>query len=477
MGLWPITPRPGLLFAFATATLVLIVVGALASIALLRTSLYSVAEREAGREARVVTDMGLAAALSHGALSHRDLRIAASQYHAARQDLPLAGVAIWLPTGRPVFARGTGRMDALHPEPHIATAALRTGATRVADAADPSVGPLLEAAVPLGRRALNAVVELHFTRSGIQETLSQSEHRLYELAGIGALIMFLAILPFLARLAKRLPLPVDPLRRAALAEFEAALARHELVLHYQPKTEIESGRVVGVEALVRWNHRDRGLLGPAEFLPLAESSPQLLKTLTCQVLECAVRDCASWLRDGHDLPVAVNVAPAVLLGTGLVGLVEETLSRHRLDPGMLILELTESALMESEEDVTEQLRAVRDLGVSVSIDDFGTGNSSLSRLRSLPLDELKIDRSFISGISTDGRDLGITRHIVNLGVELGLRVVAEGVEDERTLRVLRALRCEVAQGFYLGRPMPDDQLKWWLAGRETRPTVDALSGP
>jgi EAL domain-containing protein (putative c-di-GMP-specific phosphodiesterase class I) len=113
----------------------------------------------------------------------------------------------------------------------------------------------------------------------------------------------------------------------------------------------------------------------------------------------------------------------------------------------------------------EPLRELRALGVLVSIDDFGTGNSSLSRLRSLPLDELKIDRSFIAGISTDERDLGITRHIVQIGLEMGLRVVAEGVEDERTLRLLRTLGCEVVQGFHLARPMPEEQLRLWLTGR------------
>lgn len=452
---------------FATATLVLMAVGALVSITLLKTSLYQAAAEEAGHEARAVADMGLAAALSHGRLSRRDLEIAAFQYAAARRDLPLTGVVIWLPRARAIFARGSGRADAAHPtESHIAALALATGRTHVANATDPGVGAIVEAAVPLGRRAQDVVAEFHFSRSGIQRTLGEAEQRLYTFTGIGAVIMYLAILPLLGRLARRVRLPADPLRRAALTELKMALARRELIVHYQPKAEIASGRVVGAEALVRWKHPRRGLLGPKEFLPAAESDRQLLTALTCQVLDCAIRDCARWCGDGSELPVAVNVAPAVLLEGPLVALVREALKRHGLDPRMLTLELTESALMQPEEDVTDPLRELRELGISVSIDDFGTGNSSLSRLRSLPLDELKIDRSFISGISTDERDLGIARHIVHLGHELGLRVVAEGVEDERTLRLLRSLGCEVAQGYHLARPLPEDELRLWLASRD-----------
>jgi EAL domain-containing protein (putative c-di-GMP-specific phosphodiesterase class I) len=459
-----LTPRHALLFVFATATLVLMVVGALASISLLRASLYRSAEQAAVQEARAVAGLGLAAALSHGRLTGRDLKIAASQYAAARRDLPLNGVVIWLPSGRAIFTRGVGGADlAESAESGIASAALRTGRTQVAETTERTAGATVEAAVPLGGRAHDAVAEFSFARSGVQHNLSAAERRLYLLTGIGALFMYLAVLPLLARLASRVPLSIDPLRRAAVAELRGALSRRELVVEYQPKGETETGRVVGVEALVRWNHPQRGLLGPGEFLAVAESSRDLLSALTGQVLDCAVRDCAAWLADGRELPVAVNVAPAVLLEGSLVGLVREALSRYQLDARMLTVELTESALMESEAEVTGHLKELRALGICVSIDDFGTGNSSLSRLRTLPLDELKVDRSFIADIATDERALGIIRHIIHLGRELGLRVVAEGVEDERTLRILRTIDCEVVQGFHLARPMPEEQLRQWLA--------------
>ena len=474
---FPLGPRHTLLFVFAASTLALTVAGALASTTLLSSSLDRAAEQDADREARVVTDMGLADALDHGRLSRGDLQLAASQYTAARRDLPLTGVVIWLPPGDAIFARGSGRADAVHPVSHIVVAALRTGTAQVANATDPHAGSVLEAAVPLGRRALGAVVEFHFARGGVQRNLGEAKHSLYALAAVGAAIMYLAILPLLARLVQHVPLAADPFRRAALAELRLALSRDELLVHYQPKVDASSGATVGVEALVRWNHPKRGLLGPLEFLPLAESTPDLLAALTFAVLDRAVRDCTGWRAAGYELPVAVNVAPSVLLGGSLAVQLQEAMRRHDIDPSLLTIELTESALMEPEEDLTEHLRDLRALGVSLSIDDFGTGNSSLARLRSLPLDELKVDRSFITGISTDERDLGITRHIVQLGQELGLRVVAEGVEDERTLRRLRLIGCEVVQGYHLARPMPEVQLRAWLARRPICRSASAPVGP
>jgi diguanylate cyclase len=292
------------------------------------------------------------------------------------------------------------------------------------------------------------VVEFHFSRAGVERNLTSAKGRIYQLTAAAGLVLYLAILPLLARIAKRVPLPTDPARKAALAELETALTGGELILHYQPKIDLSSGVVAGVEALVRWNHPRKGLLSPAEFLPLAESSPDLLAALTYQVLDRAMRDCAAWLRDGRALPVAVNVAAPVLLEQPLGRIVRETLERYSLEPGMLTLEFTESALMEPGADVTAPLADLRSLGISVSMDDFGTGHSSLARLHSLPLDELKLDQSFIAGIAADARDLRITRLIVALGIDLGLRVVAEGVEDKATLDLLRELGCSVAQGFY-----------------------------
>lgn len=448
---------------FALATLLLIGASVLTSLTLLRTSLYTAAKQDAEREARLVANLGLSAALSHGHLSRRDLRLAATEYDVAHHDLPLTGVVLWLPSGRAIFVRGSGKaLSSTHSEPGVVRAALRTGRIEVTDSPSRRMPDTVVAAVPLGRQARDAVAEFPFTRSGIQRNLDAAKSRLYLLSAAAALIMYLAILPLLARLASRIPLPADPVRRHLQTELRTALSKREFVVHYQPKVEIASGALAGVEALVRWKHPRQGLLPPSRFLPAVESSPQLLTGLTCQVLETAARDCAALLEAGHRVPVAVNVAPAVLLDPALVRIVQRTLDRHSLDPRMLTLELTENALMAPGSDVTAPLHELRALGVSVSIDDFGTGNSSLARLRSLSLDEIKIDRSLIAGIATDERDLGIARHIVRLGIDLGLRVVAEGVEDERTLRVLRALDCEIAQGFHLSRPLPDVELRAWI---------------
>ena len=462
------TPRHGVLALFALATLAILSVGVLESRTLLTTSLYKEAEQGAAGEADLAARLGLVAALSSGTLSARDLRLAAAEYDAAQEELPLTGVVVWRPSGSAVFSRGSGRVDAQRPaESDIARMALLRGRTQVRYASDPGVGPTVEAAVPLGRRGLDSVVEFHFSRAAVERNLGAAKRRLYMLTVLAAIVIFVAIMPLLARLAGRVPLPTDPARKAALAALGTGLARRELVLHYQPQAEVSTGRVVGVEALVRWNHPRRGLLSPAAFLPLAESSPGLLAALTCQVLDRAIRDCAGWLDEGRRLPIAVNVAAPVLLEGALVRIVRDTLSRHRLDPRLLTIELTESALMERSTDVTAALVELRDLGISLSIDDFGTGHSSLARLRSLPLDALKIDRSFIANIAENERDLGIARHIVDLGVDLGLQVVAEGVEDEATLGLLQVLGCSVVQGFFLARPLPEGELRRWLESYET----------
>jgi len=271
-----------------------------------------------------------------------------------------------------------------------------------------------------------------------------------------------------ARLARSFRL-TSPFRRAATADLKRGLTQREFVVHYQPKVEITGGQVMGVEALVRWNHPQRGLILPAEFLPTAAEAPSLLAELTAQVLETALNDCASWRDRGLELSLAVNIATEVLLERPLIGLVEGALRANRIAPSWLTLELTEGALSEREAEVTRTLKGLRGLGVSLSIDDFGTGHSSLARVRALPLNELKVDRSFIAGIANDTRDIGIARHVIELGLELGMQVVAEGVEDKPTLEVLRSLGCTMAQGFYISPPLAEDQLRRWLASQPLGP--------
>jgi diguanylate cyclase (GGDEF)-like protein len=242
-----------------------------------------------------------------------------------------------------------------------------------------------------------------------------------------------------------------------LGELRVALEQRQLVLHYQPKLDLVTGEVRGVEALVRWQHPERGLLPPDTFVPTAERTG-LINPLTDYVLDVALGKAARWLEDGLSVPMAVNISARSLLDTGFPDRVLAALSTRRIPAASLILEITETSIMEDPEHSLAALQRLHDAGVYLSIDDFGTGYSSLAYLKRLPVDEIKIDRSFVAALTVDARDRLIVASTVSLGRALGLDVVAEGVEDEQTLVVLQELGCDLAQGFLFGRPEPDPQL-------------------
>jgi diguanylate cyclase (GGDEF)-like protein/PAS domain S-box-containing protein len=255
------------------------------------------------------------------------------------------------------------------------------------------------------------------------------------------------------------------LRRLALVgELRRALDRDELVLHYQPQVDVTTGRVVGVEALVRWQHPDHGLLPPSEFIELAEVSGTI-QPLTKWVVRTAVAQAAALVAAGHPLVMSANVSARNLYDPDLVKGIGEDLAAFGLPPELLMLELTESELVDDPSQVMTVLSLVSGMGVRLAIDDFGTGWSSLANLTRLPMQQIKIDRSFVSQMLQGGDDAVIVRSIVDLGHNLGLAVVAEGVEDERTLAALAALGCDQAQGYLLSRPVPADQLLTWLDNR------------
>jgi EAL domain-containing protein (putative c-di-GMP-specific phosphodiesterase class I) len=213
---------------------------------------------------------------------------------------------------------------------------------------------------------------------------------------------------------------------------------------------------------VRWEHPTRGLLGPGEFLPLAERTG-LVADLTRWVLRTAIRQCAAWARDGVDLPVAVNLAAANIVDATLPEAVAALLTEHGLPGARLECEISEHTVMTDPRRATEVLAALRSLGVRLSLDDFGTGQSSLSYLKRLPLDEVKIDRSFVMGMDRDEGDAAIVRSTIDLARHLGLEVVAEGVETVEVYRDLTELHCDVAQGFFLSRPLPEAEVPGWVA--------------
>ncbi len=257
--------------------------------------------------------------------------------------------------------------------------------------------------------------------------------------------------------------PHDPEHLALLGELRRALEANELVLHYQPKVDLKRRTAVGVEALLRWPHAKRGMVPPGDFIPLAERTG-LMRPLTRWVLDRAAREARAWQRPGQALPVAVNVSARSLHDRLIIDDVAEALTTNALDPDRLQIEVTESAVMADATRAADTLSGLTRTGVNISIDDFGTGYSSLALLRRLPVSELKIDRSFVKGMVGDrGEDTAIVRSTNDLGHNLGLTVVAEGVEDEWTLDLLSALGCDLAQGYFIAKPMPAPEIPNWIA--------------
>jgi diguanylate cyclase (GGDEF)-like protein/PAS domain S-box-containing protein len=254
----------------------------------------------------------------------------------------------------------------------------------------------------------------------------------------------------------------NPRRLGLLGQLRRALAAGELVVHYQPKADVRSGRILGVEALVRWQHPEHGLLGPGEFVPLAETTG-LIRPLTAHVLHAALRQCRAWQDAGRELSVAVNLSTRCLLDLTLPDQITALLEDSGVAPQRLVLEITESAIMTDPTRALEILNRLHVLGVQLAIDDFGTGYSSMAYLKSLPVDELKVDRSFVTHLRDNQSDAVIVRSTVDLGHNLGLRVVAEGVEDQATWQELATLGCDSVQGYYLARPMSAAELVAWLA--------------
>jgi diguanylate cyclase (GGDEF)-like protein len=247
------------------------------------------------------------------------------------------------------------------------------------------------------------------------------------------------------------------------ANLRFALAHDELRLHYQPLVDLRDGRVAAVEALVRWEHPELGLVHPADFIPIAEESDLILQ-IGDWVLAEAARQAAAWARAGQALRLCVNVSPAQLSRPGLAQRVAALCAEHGLAPARLGIEVTEHAVMEHGAHAVAELRALRALGVEISLDDFGVGYSSLARLGELPVDILKIDRSFVHGALTVKNRLVGVRAATELGHGLGLRVVAEGVETTADLDAVAGAGCDLAQGYYFARPVSAHECTALLAG-------------
>jgi EAL domain-containing protein (putative c-di-GMP-specific phosphodiesterase class I) len=237
------------------------------------------------------------------------------------------------------------------------------------------------------------------------------------------------------------------------ASMRVSLERDEFVVHYQPQVDLATGALSGYEALVRWRHPTRGLIAPGEFIPIAESTG-LIVPLGQRVLEIACRDAARWQRAGEaPVPVAVNVTARQFRQKGFVTNVRNALDASGLDPSLLELEIIEDAIMDHGVDTVAALDAIGTMGVQLAIDDFGTGYSSLSYLKRLPIDTVKIDQSFVADLPDDPGARAIVGSIIALAHNLGLEVIAEGVETEAQLAYLRQTACNRGQGFLFGRPL------------------------
>ncbi|MFC8349211.1 putative bifunctional diguanylate cyclase/phosphodiesterase [Streptomyces sp. NPDC057280] len=257
-----------------------------------------------------------------------------------------------------------------------------------------------------------------------------------------------------------------PDRLGLLGDLRRALDAHEVELHYQPKVRFD-GQVAGLEALVRWVHPERGKVPPDEFIAIAESSG-LMPHLTEYVLDTALAQVAAWRAQGLYVPVAVNVSPRDVHTPGFAGSVAARLARHGVPAGSLQLEITEHVLLEDPQRAADTLAGLTGHGVKMSLDDFGTGYSSLVHLRSLPVSELKIDRSFVARLAVDAEDAEIVRCTLDLAHSLGLLVVAEGVEDDETWERLRDLGCDAVQGWLVAAAMPAEETTAWLRARGSR---------
>ncbi len=245
------------------------------------------------------------------------------------------------------------------------------------------------------------------------------------------------------------------------AELRQAIEQGELALDYQPKVRFATGTDARVEALVRWHHPRLGLLAPDRFVPLAEQTG-LIRPLTRWVLDDALRQCCAWHAAGLRISVAVNLSVHNLQDPHFVALVRSLIRRSQVEPSWLRVEITESVLMADPVQASHTISGLQALGLRLSIDDFGTGYSSLSYLTRLPVDEVKIDKSFVAGMASNQNDAIIVRSTIDLAHNLGLKAVAEGVESQHVWDMLAGLGCDSAQGYYMGRPMPPPELEEWV---------------
>jgi EAL domain-containing protein (putative c-di-GMP-specific phosphodiesterase class I) len=465
-------------------------VGGLLAVTALAVVLYWVISRDvrdeqlriARQSAGLVADASIAprvAAHPHG-LDAASVRVLDNTVATAQNSGALLDVVVHTRAGRIVYALDhtrIGRREALarHSAAALADDRTITSVQTVRSAGTDTRRVVVD--VPVirnGARRPVAAIELQLSHQPVADAVRRQVVRV-ELILIGAALLFFAgIWPRVKAASRAARAQSDPKREILVRELEAALKAGELDLHYQPIVDLESGRVSAMESFVRWRHPRHGLLMPGEFLPAAAAS-QLVGPLTVYIVERALRDCRSWRDAGFDAGVHVNLSEANVLDPRLPDEVGRLLGGAGIPAHALCLELTEKAIAADPAGAAGILARLDDMSVRISIDDFGTGYSSLAGLRDLPVCELKIDRSFISGLASVDRDAAITRSIIGLAHEIGVRVIAEGVEDHATLELLHELECDGAQGYLFSAALPLAGLLGWLASPTLRAPGEALA--
>ena len=264
------------------------------------------------------------------------------------------------------------------------------------------------------------------------------------------------------------------LRLTLEAGLERGAENEEFELFFQPQADLETGRLVGAEALIRWRHPDRGIVMPADFMPIANAS-SISDGIALWVLETACKQGRLWQRKGYNIRLGVNLSPSQLLTGDLAATVEAILRDTGFSPSLLELEVTENILLADDDGALKMFRRIQDLGVRIAFDDFGTGYASMTYLKKYPLDRLKIDKSFVLDLQANTDDAAIVRSTITLGKQLGLSVIAEGIEDRETAELLRSMGCEEGQGYYFGRPMPAEEFEQAFLSKDTPANPGATS--
>jgi EAL domain-containing protein (putative c-di-GMP-specific phosphodiesterase class I) len=394
-----------------------------------------------------------------------------------RQGL-LAGLTIWDRTGRILYShdeRLEGTRPVMEAEVRDALAG-RDVVVRHPSEIDASSGRhtgVLDALEPLrdANGRVYATLETSLPLRPIVNEAARIERRILLILIGGAAALWAALMPLTVRAARGVAVQWEPRRRRTLRAFRRALARGEIELVYQPQADPRDGVVHAVEALVRWRRGGR-LEAPGGFLPIVEGSP-LIGPLTERVFELALAQLSLWKAGGLRLRMSVNLSAANLADESLPGWIELAMARHRISASELTVEVTETAILEDPECAQRVVTAITNLGIEAAVDDFGTGHASISRLHQLPIAEVKIDRTFV--MRTDEHSRGYLAAIVQFGKSLGLRVVAEGVEDAETVAFLSTLDCDLIQGFNLSRPLEPADLEAWLRARDVATATAATA--